>query len=251
MQAFEPMQRSSTDFESTPAVSELMQSYFLKLLARYREFVEPDYLQGGQDAGGIRSRNGAAGEDDSGYLKCDMSAAEQAAVAVTSAQLHCCTRVNVHQSSLAHDWAVYSMLPPQALPCLGNFNRAALQACTAQHLRRGATAAPWLPAATQASSVMQHCDNQAAHVAETMLTAAGASQGKQAARAGWPKQGRLCRAYGYRFDHRALVLSHKRQPTRTFLDYFRHSQMYEVLPWTRTSMSDSSCLELSTDGPNP
>ena len=73
MQAFEPMQRSSTDFESTPAVLELMQSYFLKLLSRYREFVEPDYLQGGQDAGGIRSRNGAAGEDDSGYLKCDVS----------------------------------------------------------------------------------------------------------------------------------------------------------------------------------
>ena len=66
------MQRSSADFESTPAVSELMQSYFLKLLSRYREFVEPDYLQGCSldgAVGGTRSRNGAAGEDDSGYLK--------------------------------------------------------------------------------------------------------------------------------------------------------------------------------------
>ena len=38
----------------------------------------------------------------------------------------------------------------------------------------------------------------------------------------------LCRAYGYRFDHRGLVLSHKRQISRAFLESFRHSQMYEV-----------------------
>ena len=38
----------------------------------------------------------------------------------------------------------------------------------------------------------------------------------------------LCRAYGYRFDHRGLVLSHKRQLSRAFLESFRHSQMYEV-----------------------
>ena len=34
--------RSPTEFESTPIIAHLMQEYFLKLLGRYREFIEPD-----------------------------------------------------------------------------------------------------------------------------------------------------------------------------------------------------------------
>ena len=37
--------RSPTEFESTPIIAHLMQEYFLKLLGRYRQFVEPDSEQ--------------------------------------------------------------------------------------------------------------------------------------------------------------------------------------------------------------
>ena len=42
VQAYTAILRSPTEYESTPAVSALMQSYFLKLLSRYRDFIEAD-----------------------------------------------------------------------------------------------------------------------------------------------------------------------------------------------------------------
>ena len=45
-----------------------------------------------------------------------------------------------------------------------------------------------------------------------------------------------CRAYGYRFDHRSLVMSQRKQVSRIFLENFRHSQMYEVLPCSRPGL---------------
>ena len=72
MQAYSAILRSPSEFESTPAVAELMQNYFLKLLSRYREFVEPDYLQGTAEGPRRESapghvQNGSA--DDGSYLK--------------------------------------------------------------------------------------------------------------------------------------------------------------------------------------
>ena len=77
--------------------------------------------------------------------------------------------------------SVHSMLRS----CLPTDSRGALQQCTAEHMRRGAMALPWLPVATQSSSVMQHCDRFVL-VAESESTPAGTSQGKQAAHALWP-----------------------------------------------------------------
>ena len=37
--------RSPTEFESTPIIAHLMQEFFLKLLGRYRDFIEPDSQQ--------------------------------------------------------------------------------------------------------------------------------------------------------------------------------------------------------------
>lgn len=74
LQAYSAILRSPDEFETTPAVAELMQNYFLKLLSRYREFVEPDYLQGTSN-GPHRHRESATGHsidgtpDDSSYLK--------------------------------------------------------------------------------------------------------------------------------------------------------------------------------------
>lgn len=47
----------------------------------------------------------------------------------------------------------------------------------------------------------------------------------------------VCRADGWRFDHRALVASHRRASTRNFLEAFRHSQMYEVFVTERLQLA--------------
>lgn len=48
------------------------------------------------------------------------------------------------------------------------------------------------------------------------------------------------RAYGWRFDQRGLVASHRRQSTRAFLEAFRHSQMYEVFITERLHLASRS-----------
>ena len=90
-QAYTAILRSPTEYESTPAVSALMQSYFLKLLSRYRDFIEPDAADPAQadmhhDSNHHPSENARAehltrpsssrhtsitGEDDSSYLRSD------------------------------------------------------------------------------------------------------------------------------------------------------------------------------------
>ena len=81
-QAYTAILRSPTEYESTPAVSALMQSYFLKLLSRYRDFVELDVVEppsptmlphgaaeGRGDTARAAHRSISHGEDDGGYLR--------------------------------------------------------------------------------------------------------------------------------------------------------------------------------------
>ena len=94
--------RSPTEFESTPIIAHVLQEYFLRLMGRYREFVQPegslrdpalapeDPIQPGASlqrvSEDIRARpsfrhspkaaataagtGGRAGADDEGYLRC-------------------------------------------------------------------------------------------------------------------------------------------------------------------------------------
>ena len=72
LQAYSTLLRGPAEFESTRAVSDLMQNYFLKLLSRYRNFVEPDFLPGASDSSRRLSAPGqdTSALDDCSYLKC-------------------------------------------------------------------------------------------------------------------------------------------------------------------------------------
>ena len=71
MQVQKALLRGPAEFDSTRDIGDLMQNYFLKLLSRYRDFVEPDYLQGPSE--GPRGRESASGQSgspsDGGFLK--------------------------------------------------------------------------------------------------------------------------------------------------------------------------------------
>ena len=88
VQACTMLLRSPTEYESTPTVSALMQSYFLKLLSRYRDFMEPDVEPSATSFSGHAShhhhhphphqqeqppgalpRTGTQSEDDAEYLR--------------------------------------------------------------------------------------------------------------------------------------------------------------------------------------
>ena len=86
VQAYTAILRSPTEYESTPAVSSLMQSYFLKLLSRYRDFMEPDVEPSAgsathqnhhhhhhnhqpSQAGPLHRPSVSHAEDDGGYLR--------------------------------------------------------------------------------------------------------------------------------------------------------------------------------------
>ena len=76
LQASTTLLRSPSEYESTPAVSALMQSYFLKLLSHYRDFMEPDVEQPQQphhahhgSAPVLSQRSMGAVDDDADYLR--------------------------------------------------------------------------------------------------------------------------------------------------------------------------------------
>ncbi len=112
--------RSPTEFESTPVIAHVLQEYFLHLLGRYREFVQPEgtsreptpvseeqghpgpSLQRISFSGDIRARPSfrqsprAAGSarpgaaDDDGYLRCSPATAIYCHVSICSNNLLCC-----------------------------------------------------------------------------------------------------------------------------------------------------------------
>lgn len=84
LQAHTALLRSPTEWEISPRVSLLMQSYFLKLLSRYRDFMEPDVDQAAAGQAGptghhnhhssvdslrLSRRSVGPVDDDAGYLR--------------------------------------------------------------------------------------------------------------------------------------------------------------------------------------
>lgn len=83
-QAYTAFLRSPAEHEPTPAVATLMQSYFLKMLAHYRDFMEPEaegsgapnshhhhhrLASSGSGQPQLAQRSMGTTEDDAGYLR--------------------------------------------------------------------------------------------------------------------------------------------------------------------------------------